>query len=172
MQVEFKLLLELASVKFPTSKQHREATMLKLQRAFTLIELMIVIAILGILLAIAIPAYSDFTIRARVADGMNLATSAKYAVSEYFSATSSLPSSNSDVGLTTSTEISSTNVRSVEVTALGVVVITYRNVTEIDGSTLRLEPEAPAGAGSVQWTCGVSGAGTVLARYKPASCRN
>ena len=143
----------------------------KLQQAFTLIELMIVIAILGILLAIAIPAYSDYTIRARVADGMNLSTSAKYAVSEYRSVRGSLPTSNVLAGLTAATAISSTNVASVEVVAGGNVVITYRNTPEIAGSTLVLQPTAGAGAGTVRWLCGAA-AGTVSARYRPSSCRN
>jgi len=142
-----------------------------IQKGFTLIELMIVIAILGILLAIAIPAYSDYTIRAKVSDGMNLATAAKMGVSEYRLSNNGFPSNNTQAGLTISTDISSTNVLSVEVLASGVIEVTYQNTTEIDGSTLRLAPEAAAGAGSVQWDCRIAAGGTVLPRYRPATCR-
>ena len=82
---------------------------------FTLIELMIVIAILGILLAIAIPAYSDFSIRARVSEGINLASAAKAAVSEYRSAEERFPVSNAECSL--SSTITSTYVSSVTVGA-------------------------------------------------------
>jgi type IV pilus assembly protein PilA len=142
----------------------------KFQKAFTLIELMIVIAILGILLAIAIPAYSDYTIRAKVSDGMNLSTMAKWAVSEYRMSNSFFPSTNQQVGLTTPTAINSTNVTSVAIVAGGQVHVTYRNTTEIAGSVLTLIPTAGAGAGSVQWLCGGAGT-TVIPRYRPSSCR-
>src|SRR5690606_26333471 len=73
--------------------------MRKMQQGFTLIELMIVVAIIGILAALAIPAYQDYTIRARVAEGVNLAAAARTAVAEYRISQDKFPSSNAQAGL-------------------------------------------------------------------------
>src|SRR5690606_2204422 len=73
--------------------------MRKMQQGFTLIELMIVVAIIGILAALAIPAYQDYTIRAKVAEGVNMAAAARTAVSEFFISQNEWPSSNGEAGL-------------------------------------------------------------------------
>jgi type IV pilus assembly protein PilA len=142
----------------------------KLQKGFTLIELMIVIAILGILMAIAIPAYQDYAVRAKVSEGINLAGASKLAVAETFSSRGRLPTNNTSAGLPSSTLISGPFVSSVNVSATGVVVITYTGrEPKISGSILHLSPTTTAG--SVIWKCKGSSTTNPDPRYLPANCR-
>ena len=135
------------------------------QTGFTLIELMIVVAIIGILAAVAIPAYQDYTIRAKIAEGITLAAGAKTAVSETRQSTGNLPNSNSAAGLVPSTSIRGNHVRSIEVGNSGIITITYSG-TPIDGMQLTLTPTFDTG--SLTWQC----ASTNLdPKYLPAPCR-
>jgi type IV pilus assembly protein PilA len=139
---------------------------MKKQQGFTLIELMIVVAIIGILAAIAIPAYQDYTIRAQVSEGINLASGAKSAISEYFMDSGNLPSSNAEAGLEPT--ITGNYVTGVVVGAGGVVTVSYGNQanTAIGGLNLTLSPVTSAG--SVAWTCA---AGTLASKHVPSACR-
>ena len=144
--------------------------MKKMQQGFTLIELMIVIAILGILMAIAIPAYQDYQVRAKVSEGMNLASGAKLAVAEVKSSTGKFPSSSASAGV--SGTITGNNVKSVIVTTSGEIDVTYSGPTEINTKVLALVPTATGG--SVKWDCtasGTSNATTVPSKYLPSACR-
>ncbi|HGH6124828.1 TPA: pilin [Neisseria meningitidis] len=125
-----------------------------LQKGFTLIELMIVIAIVGILAAVALPAYQDYTARAQVSEAILLAEGQKSAVTEYYLNHGEWPGDNSSAGVATSSEIKGKYVEKVEV-AKGVITaqMASSNVNnEIQGKKLSLW--AKRQAGSVKWFCG------------------
>jgi len=168
--------------------------MRKLQQGFTLIELMIVVAIIGILAAIAIPAYQDYTIRAQVSEGLNLAAAAKAAVAEDFLNEGEAPTSRTDAGMSANgTDTSGKYVTSVDVLN-GVITVIYGNEAnaQINGETLTITPyesvdlsvvwrcgNAPAPAGAGVNPMGTSGGGqvaawvapTLLDQYMPSACR-
>jgi len=148
--------------------------MKKVQQGFTLIELMIVVAIIGILAAIAIPAYQDYTIRAQVSEGLNLAAGAKAAVTEFYQDQGNYPANNVEAGLANETTIAGNYVSQVKVAA-GVISVTYSNTgnqsanKNINTAILTLTPTD--NGGSVDWDCR---GGTILdnnAKWLPAACR-
>ncbi|HFC8871035.1 TPA: pilin [Neisseria meningitidis] len=125
-----------------------------LQKGFTLIELMIVIAIVGILAAVALPAYQDYTARAQVSEAILLAEGQKSAVTEYYLNHGEWPANNSSAGVATSANIKGKYVQSVEVKN-GVVTATMLSSgvnNEIKGKKLSLW--AKRQDGSVKWFCG------------------
>ena len=143
----------------------------KAQQGFTLIELMIVVAIIGILAAIAIPAYQDYTIRAQVTEGMNLASGAKTAMSEFYNTNGSFASSNASYGLANAADIGNNYVSQVSA-GNGTIQARFSgpNVNQtISGKILELS--AVTSAGAIDWVCGSSGT-TVPNKYLPSTCRN
>lgn len=161
------------------------------QKGFTLIELMIVVAIIGILAAVALPAYQDYTVRAKVTEGLTLAASAKTAVAENAANGAPFVSGWISPGATK-------NVASIGIAqATGIITITYQSAID-GGATLTLTPvdgsraagTALAGtatastipsSGSITWICASTGStvanaavskGTIKDKYVPAECRS
>lgn len=138
------------------------------QRGFTLIELMIVVAIIGILAAIAIPMYQQYAIRTQVTEGLNLSSGARVAVSDFFMNTGTWPSDNTAAGLAVPTEIVGDFTAQVAVVD-NVINIQYGNSahTEISGQTVTLT--GVDNNGSVGWTC--ASAGVIAGKNLPGACR-
>ena len=126
-----------------------------LQKGFTLIELMIVVAIIGILAAIALPAYQDYTIRTQVSEGQTLMAGAKTAVTEFWSQRGSFPGSNASAGISPAGSITGSYVTQVNVGSGGAIQATYgkKANTKIAGGTCTITPRDAGG--SVTWagTC-------------------
>jgi len=146
--------------------------MKSMQKGFTLIELMIVVAIIAILAAIAIPAYQNYLIRSQVSEGMTLAGGARTAVAEFYSNYGRWPSTNQSAGLPAAPKsVSGKYVESVTITT-GVIDAKFGSGANqaINNKDFILSPSA--NGGSFQWTCNSTAhPGSVDNKYLPSACR-
>lgn len=149
-----------------------------IQKGFTLIELMIVIAIVGILAVVALPAYQDYTARAQMSEALTLAEGQKTAVVEYYSDKGEFPSDNATAGIAKASEITGKYVASVTVAADATkkasATITAKMKSsgvnkDIQGKTLMLTGKQ--NKGSFDWTCTKGTANPVDDKFLPSSCR-
>ena len=143
--------------------------MKRIQKGFTLIELMIVVAIIGILAAIAIPMYLDYTVRSQIAEGLSVSSGAKTAVAEFYMDSGVFPANNALAGLEASGNIAGKYVASVSV-AGAVITIQYGNDAnlQIVGQTITLTANNAA-AGSLNWVC--ASGGVIQDKNLPIACR-
>ena len=133
------------------------------QKGLTLIELMVVVAILGILVTLAVPAYRDHAVKARVSEGLYLTETAKLAVSESAMTLHVLPNTQAETGYTSPAPTA--NVKSVKIASGGRIVISY---TELAGNgTLILKPTL-LDSGELTWDCN---GGSLAKQYRPSTCR-
>ena len=161
-----------------------------IQKGFTLIELMIVIAIIGILAVIALPAYQDYTGRAQVSEAITLMEGQKSAVVEYYADKGAWPTTNAAAGIAGATDIKGKYVAKVEVGSNGALTATMKSSdvnNDIKGKTVTLQPEtaaaggaaaggaaaggAAASAGSFLWKCVKGTTNPVPEKFLPSSCR-
>ena len=128
----------------------------QMQKGFTLIELMIVVAIIGILAAIAIPAYQDYTLRAKVTEGVTAAGAAKASVADFYAAS-----------------YATAIIQDLSVGADGVITVAFKAIGGgvTAGDTLTFTPKATT-AGAIEWDCdAAAGDGSLPDKYAPANCR-
>ena len=143
--------------------------MKRIQQGFTLIELMIVVAIVGILAAIALPAYQDYTVRARVSEALAAAGACKTQISEYQQARNTIPATSADAGCN---DVATKYAAAPSVTN-GVITMTLGATTELAGAagtTFTLTPVPATGDVPItEWVCDTGG--SIPKKYVPATCR-
>lgn len=144
------------------------------QQGFTLIELMIVIAIVGILAAIALPAYQDYTIRARMSEPLAIAAEGKTTISEFYASNGRLPTLQASLGLgelNPQSYAQSVGYSYTHPTILFKIQLgTKQELGGMKGGTIQLKGIADENTGTISWTCGPLAAAKV--KYLPASCRS
>jgi len=142
------------------------------QQGFTLIELMIVVAIIGILAAIAIPQYQNYVARSQVAEALSFSGSAKTSVSEYRMTQGDFPATNAEAGLPDADNMEGTYVASVAISAGGIITVTMKDsgvASAIEEGELKLTPTESNG--NITWACDGGDTTPIEDAYLPSSCK-
>ena len=143
-----------------------------MQQGFTLIELMIVVAIIGILAAVALPAYQDYTVRAKVSEVILAASSAKTAIAEQAQVGSGMPlTASASVATQASKYVASVTYTSTVSTSGTITVTTTTADSKISGKTLEMVGTYDEATGQVSWVCKAGTTNPIDAKYLPASCK-
>ena len=147
----------------------------RIQRGFTLIELMIVVAIVGVLAALAIPAYLDYVIRAKVSEPIGFLDAARLGVAEYYQTNSTMPNNATQAGLSTAT-LNTSHVASLAYSrtsgSVAAIKVTVRSIdAKVDNKVVALTGTGSATTGIISWTCAPASSNGIPQRFLPASCR-
>ena len=143
-----------------------------MQKGFTLIELMIVVAIIGILAAVALPAYQDYTVRAKVSEVILAASSGKTAVSEFAQVNGTMPlTASSPVVTQASKYVASVGYTGTDGVTGKITVITTAADSKINAKQLDLTGTLASATGQVSWVCSTGATAGIDAKYLPASCK-
>ena len=150
--------------------------MKKMQQGFTLIELMIVVAIIGILAAIALPAYQDYAVRAKVSEALIAASSGRTAVAEVYANQGAMLPTQESMGVQNqvTTYVNEVTWRYID-DDHGAIVVRTNDLDELAGAadkTLELRGEGSTSTGIVMWTCGRGNADPIPPQYLPGSCKD
>lgn len=145
--------------------------MRKVQQGFTLIELMIVVAIIGILAAVALPAYQDYTVRAKISEAILAGSAGKTPVAEFFQNRGVMPPTGASAGVqNVQTNKVASTIYSKTSDTVGVITVTVANGvhTDVDGDTILFTGTGNAATGVINWACAP---GTIPPKYLPSSCK-